>query len=84
MHIQLHCSIRPSSIYNRLFYSSNVDPLCDSDHFREFLSIRPNNFAWMLTRGDHSLRIKNTDGQYDIELGAKNLRAISKWIFSWL
>jgi hypothetical protein len=43
-----------------------------------------NNFASLVTKGDHGLGIKNSDGQYNAELGAKNLQAISKWMFSWL
>jgi predicted alpha/beta-hydrolase family hydrolase len=62
----------------------NADPLCDTNHFQEFLKGKANNFISLVTKGDHGLGIKNPDGQYNAELGAKNLQAISKWIFSWL
>lgn len=62
----------------------STDPLCDTNHFQEYLKGKPNNFISIVTKGDHSLGIKNPDGQYNAELGKKNLQAISKWIFSWL
>ncbi len=67
-----------------LLVQGNADPLCDTNHFQEYLKGKGNNFISLVTKGDHGLGIKNSDGQYNAELGAKNLQAISKWIFSWL
>jgi len=67
-----------------ILIQGNVDPLCDTVHFQEYLKDKPSNFISLATNGDHGLGIKNPDGQYSTELGAKNLQAISRWIFSWL
>ncbi len=67
-----------------LLAQGNVDPLCDNNHFQEFLKNKANNFVPLVVHGNHSLGIQNPDGQYNVELGAKNLQVISKWIFSWL
>lgn len=67
-----------------LVVQGNADPLCDTNHFQEYLRGKPNNFISLVANGDHGLGIKNSDGQYNAELGVKNLQAISKWIFSWL
>ena len=67
-----------------LFGHGSADPLCDNDHFFEYLEDKGNNFVPMVIKADHSLGVKNQDGQYNMELGARNLKTISKWIFTWL
>lgn len=67
-----------------LLVQGNADPLCHTNHFQEYLKDKGSNFISLVTKGDHGLGIKNSDGQYNSELSAKNLQAISKWIFTWL
>lgn len=67
-----------------LVAQGNADPLCDTGHFQEYLKDKPNNFVPLVVKGDHGFGIKKQDGEYDPELGARNLAAISKWMFSWL
>lgn len=67
-----------------LLVQGNADPICETKHFQEYLAGKPNNFILLVTKGDHSLGIKNPDGQDIPELSVKNLLGISKWIFSWL
>jgi hypothetical protein len=62
----------------------NADPLCATNHFQEFLKGKGNNFVPLVIRGDHGVGIKDPDGKYNPEMGAKNLQSIAKWLFSWL
>jgi hypothetical protein len=50
----------------------------------DFLKEKGNNFIPLVVKGNHGFGIKNPDGQLNAELGAKNLKSISKWIFTWL
>jgi len=67
-----------------LLAQGNADPLCDVIHFQDFLKDKGNNFIPLVVKGNHGFGIQNPDGQLNAELGAKNLKSISKWIFTWL
>jgi predicted esterase len=66
------------------FIQGNADPLCETQHFQEYLKGKPTNFVPLVVGGNHGFGFPNPDGTYNAELGNKNLRAISKWLFSWL
>lgn len=67
-----------------LIAQGNVDPICETQHFQEYLREQGNKFVPLVVKGDHGFGIKKSDGQYNTELVDKNLQVISKWIFSWL
>lgn len=67
-----------------LLAQGNADPICDANHFQDYVKSQGTNFVPLVVRGDHGFGVKNPEGQYIAELGAKNLRVIAKWIFSWL
>ncbi|MGZ3771439.1 MAG: alpha/beta family hydrolase [Bdellovibrio sp.] len=78
-YIGLETEIRPV-----LLAQGNNDPLCDSNHFQDFLKDKGTNFIPLVVKGNHSFAIQNPDGQNNVELSTKNLQTISKWIFTWL
>jgi predicted esterase len=67
-----------------LLAQGNMDPLCDTNQFQEFVKTLPKNFIPAVFMGDHSLGIKNSDQSYDAPMGLRNLQALAKWIFTWL
>jgi|GEM_PF-5968218 len=67
-----------------LLAQGNADPLCDTSHFQEFFLNKANNFSPAVFAGDHGLGIKNADGTYNADLGARNMTALGKWLFTWL
>jgi len=73
-----------SETRNVLLAQGNADQICNTHHFQDYLNNKGTNFIPLVVRGDHSFGIQNPDGQYNLELKDKNLRAISKWIFTWL
>lgn len=67
-----------------LVTQGDVDLLCEAKHFQEYLQGKPASFSQLVVPGDHGFGLKNPDGSYDTALAAKNLDAISRWIFTEL
>lgn len=67
-----------------LLVQGNTDDICSVHHFQEYLKDKPTNFISLVTNGDHGLSIENSSGELDSALRAKNLRAVARWIFSWI
>ncbi len=69
---------------NILLVQGNADPYCETNHFQSYISNKGNNFVPLVVKGTHSFGINNPDGQFNAEQSTKNLKVISKWIFTWL
>jgi hypothetical protein len=67
-----------------LLAQGNADLFCESAHFQNYVRGLGNNFVPLVASGNHGFGIQDPDGQYNSELGARNLRAISQWIFTWI
>jgi predicted alpha/beta-hydrolase family hydrolase len=66
-----------------LIAQGNADPLCEANHFQEYLKGKSPNFAPLSVAGDHGFGSKKSNGTYDTALAAKNIEVVSKWIFTW-
>lgn len=76
---QLKAETRPV-----LLAQGNEDPFCNTVHFQDYLKGTGNNFVPLVIKGNHGFGIDTSDGQISPTLTEKNLKVISKWIFSWL
>lgn len=67
-----------------LLVNGTEDPLCETPHLLEFLAGKPVNFKLLVTKGNHALGMTDANGVWmDAEYEA-NLKAVARWIFSWL